>query len=126
MSYRRFNPHPSPLLPDMSLDDVRDYERHMHEQTNSKVVDCHEQQEHSTATPSSLDDIEIHDKASVCAFSLFLHFIAFFLCLMFASRAHNRPRPPARSALRYAIEPCWICEKRPCRRIPLTGSERFK
>lgn len=95
MSYRHFNPHPSPLLPDMSLEDVRDYERQMHEQTNSKVVNCHEQQEHSTAKPSSLDDIEIHDKASVCAFSLFLHFIAFFLCLVFISR-HSRARPSAR------------------------------
>lgn len=56
-----------PLLPDMTLDDVRDYERQMHEKTNIKVVNCHEQQEHSTTNPS-LDDIEIHDKASVCVF----------------------------------------------------------
>lgn len=49
---------------DMTLDDVRDYERQMHEKTNIKVVNCHEQQEHSTTNPSSLDDIEIHDKAS--------------------------------------------------------------
>lgn len=60
---------PLPLLPDMTLDDVREYERQMHEKTNIKV--CHEQQEHSTTNPSSLD-IEIHDKASVCVFSLFL------------------------------------------------------
>uniref|UniRef100_A0A671UKB0 Phosphatidylinositol transfer protein cytoplasmic 1 n=1 Tax=Sparus aurata TaxID=8175 RepID=A0A671UKB0_SPAAU len=51
----------------MTLDDVRDYERQMHEKTNIKVVNCHEQQEHSTTNPS-LDDIEIHDKASVCVF----------------------------------------------------------
>lgn len=68
---------PLPLLPDMTLDDVRDYETQMHEKTNIKVVNCHEQQEHSTTKPSSLDDIEIHDKASVCAFSLFLYFVAF-------------------------------------------------
>ncbi|KAA8595037.1 hypothetical protein FQN60_012172 [Etheostoma spectabile] len=48
---------------DMTLDDVRDYESQMHEKTNIKV--CHEQQVHSTTNPSSLDDIEIHDKASV-------------------------------------------------------------
>lgn len=60
--------HPFPLLPDMTLDDVRDYETQMHEKTNIKVVNCHEQQEHSTTKPSSLDEIEIHDKASVCAF----------------------------------------------------------
>ncbi|KAK5926751.1 hypothetical protein CgunFtcFv8_022298 [Champsocephalus gunnari] len=47
---------------DMSLDDVRNYERKMHEKTNIKV--WLEQQEHSTTNPSSLDDIEIHDKAS--------------------------------------------------------------
>ncbi|KAK5605778.1 Cytoplasmic phosphatidylinositol transfer protein 1 [Crenichthys baileyi] len=47
---------------DMTLDDVRDYERKMHEKTNIKV--CNEQQEHSTTNPSTLDDIEIHDKAS--------------------------------------------------------------
>lgn len=123
MSFRHLNPHPSPLLPDMSLADVRDYERKMHEQTNSKVVNCHEQQEHSAATPSSLDDIEIHDKESVCAFSLFLHFIAFCLCLMFTSRAHDHPRATARSVLRYVIELRWVCEKRPCRQLPLTGSD---
>ncbi|KAJ8363549.1 hypothetical protein SKAU_G00123800 [Synaphobranchus kaupii] len=46
---------------DMTLDDVREYEKQMHEQTNIKV--CHDQQEHSTNS-SSLDEIEIHDKAS--------------------------------------------------------------
>lgn len=67
-SYQHFDSsfNPSPLLPDMTLDDVRNYERQMHEKTNIKV--CHEQQEHSTTNPSSLDDIEIHDKASVCVF----------------------------------------------------------
>ncbi|KAF3687458.1 Cytoplasmic phosphatidylinositol transfer protein 1 Mammalian rdgB -like protein beta [Channa argus] len=48
---------------DMTLDDVRDYETQMHEKTNIKV--CHEQQEQSTTNPSSLDDIEIHDKANM-------------------------------------------------------------
>lgn len=57
------------LLPDMTLDDVRDYERQMHEKTNIKV--CHEQQEHSATNPPTLDDIEIHDKASVCLFHCF-------------------------------------------------------
>uniref|UniRef100_H2RLN9 Cytoplasmic phosphatidylinositol transfer protein 1 n=1 Tax=Takifugu rubripes TaxID=31033 RepID=H2RLN9_TAKRU len=66
---------------DMTLDDVRDYERNMHEKTNIKVVNYHEQQEHSTPKPSSLDDIEIHDKASVCPFSLSLSFITFIWCL---------------------------------------------
>ncbi|KAJ8002113.1 hypothetical protein DPEC_G00176430 [Dallia pectoralis] len=47
---------------DMNLDDVREYEKNMHEQTNIKV--CHEQQENSTKTPSR-DGIEILDKASV-------------------------------------------------------------
>ncbi|XP_036395842.1 cytoplasmic phosphatidylinositol transfer protein 1 isoform X2 [Megalops cyprinoides] len=46
---------------DMTLDDVREYEKQMHEKTNIKV--CHDQQEHSTNS-SSLDEIEIHDKAS--------------------------------------------------------------
>ncbi|XP_019215561.1 cytoplasmic phosphatidylinositol transfer protein 1-like [Oreochromis niloticus] len=63
---------------DMTLDDVRDYERKMHEKTNIKV--CHEQQEHSTTNASSLDDIEIHDKASVCVF-----FIVFFTPLLLFS-----------------------------------------
>lgn len=68
--YQCFHPvsTPSPLFPDMTLDDVRDYERNMHEKTNIKVVNYHEQQEHSTSKPSSLDDIEIHDKPSVCPF----------------------------------------------------------
>uniref|UniRef100_A0A8C9RAF7 Cytoplasmic phosphatidylinositol transfer protein 1 n=1 Tax=Scleropages formosus TaxID=113540 RepID=A0A8C9RAF7_SCLFO len=48
---------------DMTLDDVREYEKQMHEKTNIKV--CHDQQEHSTNSPS-LDEIQIHDKASVC------------------------------------------------------------
>lgn len=61
--------HPPSLLPDMTLDDVRDYERQMHEKTNIKVWD--EQQEQS-ANPSSVDGIEIHDRESVCVFSLFL------------------------------------------------------
>lgn len=72
---------PLPLFLDMTLDDVRDYERNMHEKTNIKVVNYHEQQEHSTPKPSSLDDIEIHDKASVCPFSLSLCFISFVWCL---------------------------------------------
>lgn len=61
------------LLPDMTLDDVRDYERKMHEKTNIKV--CNEEQEHSTTNPSAQDDIEVHDKASVCVFFIvsFLH-----------------------------------------------------
>ncbi|XP_023675573.1 cytoplasmic phosphatidylinositol transfer protein 1 isoform X2 [Paramormyrops kingsleyae] len=46
---------------DMTLDDVREYEKQMHEKTNIKV--CHDQQEHSTNSPS-LDEIEIHAKAS--------------------------------------------------------------
>uniref|UniRef100_A0A8C7GL29 Phosphatidylinositol transfer protein cytoplasmic 1 n=1 Tax=Oncorhynchus kisutch TaxID=8019 RepID=A0A8C7GL29_ONCKI len=64
---------------DMNLDDVREYEKSMHEQTNIKV--CHEQQEHSTNSPS-LDDIEIHDKASVCvvSFPLVLFHIDVFCC----------------------------------------------
>uniref|UniRef100_A0A665V210 Cytoplasmic phosphatidylinositol transfer protein 1 n=1 Tax=Echeneis naucrates TaxID=173247 RepID=A0A665V210_ECHNA len=49
---------------DMTLDDVRHYERNMHEKTNIKV--CNEQQEHSTTNPSPLDDIEIHDKLRIC------------------------------------------------------------
>lgn len=53
----------------MTLDDVRNYERKMHEKTNIKV--CHEQQEHSTTNPSALDDIEIHEAASVCLFLCF-------------------------------------------------------
>ncbi|KAG5278871.1 hypothetical protein AALO_G00103640 [Alosa alosa] len=48
---------------DMTLDDVRDYEKQMHEKTNIKV--CLEQQEQSTNSPPSPDGIEIHDKASV-------------------------------------------------------------
>lgn len=60
------------LLPDMTLDDVRDYERQMHEKTNIKV--CDEQQEHSATNPPTLDDIEIHDKASVCLFHCFAPF----------------------------------------------------
>lgn len=65
----------------MTLDDVRDYERQMHEKTNIKVVNCHEQQEHSTTNPSSLDDIEIHDKASVCVFFIvsLLHYSSSYL-----------------------------------------------
>ncbi|MFT7804136.1 cytoplasmic phosphatidylinositol transfer protein 1 isoform X4 [Arapaima gigas] len=47
---------------DMTLDDVREYEKQMHEKTNIKV--CHDQQDHSTNLPS-LDEIQIHDKASV-------------------------------------------------------------
>ncbi|KAG7491671.1 hypothetical protein MATL_G00006140 [Megalops atlanticus] len=47
---------------DMTLDDVREYEKQMHEKTNIKV--CHDQQEHSTNS-SSLDEIEIHDKANM-------------------------------------------------------------
>lgn len=74
---------PSPLFPDMTLDDVRDYERNMHEKTNIKVVNYHEQQENSTSKPSSLDDIEIHDKASVCPFSLSLS--SHFICLVFVN-----------------------------------------
>lgn len=50
----------------MTLDDVRNYERKMHEKTNIKV--CHEQQEHSPTDPPALDDIEIHEAASVCVF----------------------------------------------------------
>uniref|UniRef100_A0A8C7YWK2 Cytoplasmic phosphatidylinositol transfer protein 1 n=1 Tax=Oryzias sinensis TaxID=183150 RepID=A0A8C7YWK2_9TELE len=57
---------------DMTLDDVRDYERQMHEKTNIKV--CDEQQEHSATNPPTLDDIEIHDKASVCLFHCFAPF----------------------------------------------------
>lgn len=67
----------------MTLDDVRDYERNMHEKTNIKVVNYHEQREHSTPKPSPLDDIEIHDKASVCPFSLSLHFN--HICLVFVN-----------------------------------------
>ncbi|MBN3314282.1 PITC1 protein, partial [Atractosteus spatula] len=51
---------------DMTLDDVREYEKQMHEKTNIKV--CHEQQQHST---NSLDEIESHDKASVCFLFVF-------------------------------------------------------
>lgn len=47
---------------DMTWDDVRDYEKQMHEKTNIRV--CLEQQEHSTTNSPSLDEIEIHDKAS--------------------------------------------------------------
>lgn len=82
-------PLPPPLLPDMTLDDVRDFERQMHEKTNIKVVNCHEQPEHSTTTTSSLDDIEIHEPASVCALlSFFPHAIASFFtsCPLVSSR----------------------------------------
>uniref|UniRef100_A0A4W5MZC1 Phosphatidylinositol transfer protein cytoplasmic 1 n=1 Tax=Hucho hucho TaxID=62062 RepID=A0A4W5MZC1_9TELE len=70
---------PPPLFADMNLDDVREYEKSMHEQTNIKV--CHEQQEHSTSSPS-LDDIEIHDKVNVCvvSFPLVLFHIDVFCC----------------------------------------------
>lgn len=92
--YQCFHPvsTPSPLFPDMTLDDVRDYERNMHEKTNIKVVNYHEQQEHSTSKPSSLDDIEIHDKPSVCPFSLSLfHHISFFWCLWMKYRVRIHP-----------------------------------
>ncbi|TSK62599.1 Cytoplasmic phosphatidylinositol transfer protein 1 [Bagarius yarrelli] len=49
---------------DMDLDDVREYEKQMHEKTNIKV--CHEQQEHSTNSSPSLDGLGILDKVSVC------------------------------------------------------------
>uniref|UniRef100_A0A3B3ZDM0 Cytoplasmic phosphatidylinositol transfer protein 1 n=1 Tax=Periophthalmus magnuspinnatus TaxID=409849 RepID=A0A3B3ZDM0_9GOBI len=63
---------------DMTLDDVRDYERQMHEKTNIKV--CLEQPEHSTTNSPSLDEIQIHDKASVCHFILsFCHYIIFLI-----------------------------------------------
>lgn len=76
----------------MTLDDVRDYERNMHEKTNIKVVNYHEQQEHSTSKPSSLGDIEIHDKPSVCPFSLSLfHHISFFWCLWMKYRVRIHP-----------------------------------
>lgn len=82
----------------MTLDDVRDYERNMHEKTNIKVVNYHEQEEHSTSTPSPLDDIEIHDKPSVCPFSfnstqfIFLVFVNDYLsvCVHLSRRKLRR------------------------------------
>uniref|UniRef100_A0A8B9JTC0 Cytoplasmic phosphatidylinositol transfer protein 1 n=1 Tax=Astyanax mexicanus TaxID=7994 RepID=A0A8B9JTC0_ASTMX len=45
---------------DMTLDDVREYERQMHEKTNIKV--CHEQQENSTKSSPSPDVIHQQTK----------------------------------------------------------------
>lgn len=64
-------PPPPSLLPDMTLDDVREYERQMHEKTNIKV--CHEQQEHSTTNPSSLDNIKVHNEFHSFVFDSHLH-----------------------------------------------------
>lgn len=59
-----FAPSAPSLFADMSLEDVREYERQMHEKTNIKV--CHDQQEHSANPPPSLDGLGTHDKVSVC------------------------------------------------------------
>lgn len=42
----------------MTLDDVRDYEKNMHEKTNIKVCNQHS---------SPVDEIESHAKGSVCS-----------------------------------------------------------
>lgn len=75
---RGFCPHPPPAFADMALDDVREYEKQMHEKTNIKV--CHEQQEHSTNSSPSLDGLGILDKVSVC--------VDFFLNIFFLSEIH--------------------------------------
>lgn len=41
----------------MTMDDVREYEKNMHEQTNIKVCNQHS---------STVDDIESHAQTSVC------------------------------------------------------------
>ncbi|XP_017548489.1 cytoplasmic phosphatidylinositol transfer protein 1-like isoform X2 [Pygocentrus nattereri] len=60
---------------DMTLEDVREYERQMHEKTNIKV--CHDQQEHSTSSSPSLDGLGNLDKVSVC--------VDFFLNILYLS-----------------------------------------
>lgn len=75
---RGFCPHPPPAFADMALDDVREYEKQMHEKTNIKV--CHEQQERSTNSSPSLDGLGILDKVSVC--------VDFFLNTFFLSEIH--------------------------------------
>lgn len=48
------------LFSDMTMDDVREYEKNMHEKTNIKVCNQHS---------STVDEIESHAKARVCPFS---------------------------------------------------------
>lgn len=48
------------LFTDMTMDDVREYEKNMHEKTNIKVCNQHS---------STVDEIESHAKARVCSFS---------------------------------------------------------
>lgn len=47
------------LFTDMTMDDVREYEKNMHEKTNIKVCNQHS---------STVDEIESHAKARVCQF----------------------------------------------------------
>lgn len=47
------------LFTDMTMDDVREYEKNMHEKTNIKVCNQHS---------STVDEIESHAKARVCPF----------------------------------------------------------
>lgn len=47
------------LFTDMTMDDVREYEKNMHEKTNIKVCNQHS---------STVDEIENHAKARVCQF----------------------------------------------------------
>lgn len=47
------------LFTDMTMDDVREYEKNMHEKTNIKVCNQHS---------STVDEIESHAKERVCQF----------------------------------------------------------
>lgn len=71
-----FRLHPPPAFADMALDDVREYEKQMHEQTNIKV--CNGQQEHSTNSSPSLDGLGILDKVSVCVDFFLISSSSFF------------------------------------------------
>lgn len=75
---RGFCPHPPPAFADMALEDVREYEKQMHEKTNIKV--CLEEQERSSNSSPSLDGLGILDKVSVR--------VDFFWNIFFLSEIH--------------------------------------
>lgn len=59
------------LFTDMTMDDVREYEKNMHEKTNIKVCNQHS---------STVDEIESHATARVCPFLSILPILTWYTC----------------------------------------------